>query len=330
MTRRRITAEAQSFPLLRPFRIARGVKSVADVVTVTVEEDGFVGRGEGVPYPRYGETVETSLNEIEEQRALIENGGGRIDLLSAMAAGAARNALDCALWDLELRQAGRNVFAALDLARPARVETAFTVGLDHPDAMREAARQLAHVPLLKVKVDRDDPAAKLIAVREAAPIPKVIVDPNESWTMEEVVGLQDLMADLGLNLLEQPLPADDDGGLVGFRSRIPIAADEAIHTSEDLARLPTGYSVVNIKLDKTGGLTEALNLARTANAAGYDVMTGCMICSSLSIAPALALTPMSTFIDVDGPWWLAEDRAGGVSVEGGYLYGPATGFWGGT
>lgn len=322
--------EAQSFPLQRPFRIARGVKSVADVVTVTVEENGFIGRGEGVPYPRYGETVETSLSEIEEQRALIENGGGRIDLLTTMAEGAARNALDCALWDLELRQAGTDVFTALGLARPARVETAFTVGLDHPDAMREVAQQLAHVPLMKVKVDRDDPAARLVAVREAAPTPKVIVDPNESWTMEEVVGLQDLMVDLRFDLLEQPLPADDDGGLAGFHSRIPIAADEAIHTSEDLARLPSGYSVVNIKLDKTGGLTEALNLARAAQAAGYDVMTGCMICSSLSIAPALALVPLSKFVDVDGPLWLAEDREGGVREEDGYLYGPASGFWGGT
>lgn len=328
MAQRRITAEAQSFPLARPFRISRGVKSVADVVMVTVEENGIVGRGEGVPYPRYGETVEGSLQQIEDQRDLIESGGSRLDLLAAMPAGAARNALDCALWDLELRQSGKGIFAELGLPKPDRVETAFTVGLDTPEAMRKAASELAHVPLIKVKVDRSDPAAKLRAVREAAPRPKVIVDPNESWTMEEVVGLQDLMADLRFDLLEQPLPAEDDGELAGFQSRIPIAADEAIHTSADLTKLPSGYSVVNIKLDKTGGFTEALNLARAAKAAGYDVMTGCMICSSLSIAPALALTPLSKFVDVDGPLWLAEDREGGVTEEGGYLYGPAAGFWG--
>ena len=323
-----LRVEKEIFPLLRPFRISRGVKDAAEVVTVTIARDGFAGRGECVPYPRYGETPASVLEQIEDHRALIEAGIDRAGLLEAMPAGAARNAVDCAIWDLELRQAGRDIFEALAIPRPARIATAMTIGLDTPERMREAASALADVPLLKVKVDRTDPAAQIAAVREGAPAPRMIVDPNESWTMDEVDGLQDRLTEWRVDLLEQPLPSGDDEALAGYRSHVPIAADESIHTAADLDDLPDGYGVVNVKLDKTGGLTGALELVSAARARGLGIMTGCMISSSLSIAPAMAIASTSSFVDLDGPLWLTHDRTGGVTGSEGYLTGPEPGFWG--
>ncbi len=327
---RTLTVFAETFKLRAPFRISRGVKTAAEVVTVTVGQDGLTGRGEGVPYPRYGESVESAVAAIESLRGAIEQGLDRQALLQLMPASAARNAIDCALWDLELQLGGSDLATALDLDRPLRpIVTAMTISLDTPDKMAAAAAALADAPLLKVKVDRSDPAALLTAVRAAAPGPKMIVDPNESWTIAEVRDLQGLMTDLRIDLLEQPLPADADRDLAGFRSAIQIAADESVHIAADLDALPDGYGVVNIKLDKTGGLTGALELAAAARARGLDVMTGCMICSSLSIAPAWAIAATSSFADLDGPLWLAEDRSGGVRGANGLLSPPQPGFWGG-
>ncbi len=327
---RALTVAGEILPLHTPFRISRGVKTAAEVVTVAIAQDGVSGRGECVPYPRYGENVESTIAAIEAARGAIESGVGRQELLQLMPAGAARNAVDCALWDLELRLAGSDIAAALGLAKPLHpIVTAMTVSLDTPERMAAAAAALADAPLVKVKVDRSDPAAQLGAVRAAAPKPKMIVDPNESWTIAEVRDLQGLMTDLRIDLLEQPLPADADGDLIGFRSAIPIAADEAVHVAADLDHLPDGYGVVNIKLDKTGGLTAALELAEAARARGLGVMTGCMISSSLSIAPAWAIAATSSFVDLDGPLWLAEDRAGGVSAAHGIMAPPQPGFWGG-
>ena len=329
---RRLTVRTESFQLARPFRISRGIKQVAEVVTVELAEGDATGRGECVPYPRYRETVEGTIAAIEAQRGALSAGAGRGEMLAAMPAGAARNAIDCALWDLELRLAGSEIGAALGLPGPAApVATALTIGLDTPERMGAAARALADVPLIKVKVDRSDPAAQLRAVRAAAPAPRMIVDPNESWTMDEVAGLQDLLVGLRIDCLEQPLPAGEDQGLRGFASAVPIAADESIHVAADLPALPDGYAVVNIKLDKAGGLTAALELARAARAQGLAVMTGCMICSSLSIAPGMALAKAadSVLVDLDGPLWLAQDRPGGVVWHGGLLHAPRPGFWGG-
>ena len=327
---RTLTVAGEILPLHTPFRISRGVKTAAEVVTVAIAQEGVTGRGECVPYPRYGENAESTVLAIEAARGAIEQGVTRHELLQLMPAGAARNAVDCALWDLELRLAGSSLAAAFDLQQPLRpIVTAMTVSLDTPDRMAAAAAALADAPLLKVKVDRADPAAALKAVRAAAPEPKMIVDPNESWTIAEVRDLQGLMADLSIDLLEQPLPADADHDLIGFRSAIPIAADEAVHVAADLEALPDGYGVVNIKLDKTGGLTAALELAEAARARGLGVMTGCMICSSLSIAPAWAIAATSSFVDLDGPLWLAEDRDGGVSAANGIMSPPRPGFWGG-
>lgn len=327
---RTLSVIGETFPLSSPFRISRGVKTAAEVVTVAIAQDGVIGRGEGVPYPRYGESVESAVVAIEALREAIEQGLARQDLLQKLPASAARNAVDCALWDLELQLAGRDFAAAFDLEQPLRpIVTAMTISLDTPDRMALAAAALADVPLLKVKVDRSDPATLLAAVRAAAPRPRMIVDPNESWTIDEVRDLQGLMTDLRIDLLEQPLPADADGDLAGFQSAIPIAADESVHVAADLDTLPDGYRVVNIKLDKAGGLTAALDLVHAARQRGLGVMTGCMICSSLSIAPAWAIAAKSEFADLDGPLWLAEDRAGGVSGANGLLSPPRSGFWGG-
>ena len=235
---RTLTVFAETFPLHAPFRISRGVKTAAEVVTVTIGQDGMTGRGEGVPYPRYGESVDSAIAAIETMRGMIEQGLDRQQLLESMPASAARNAVDCALWDLELQLAGSDLATALGLDRPLRpIVTAMTISLDTPDNMARAAAALADAPLLKVKVDRSDPATLLAAVRAAAPNREMIVDPNESWTIDEVRGLQGLMTDLRIDLLEQPLPADADRDLIGFRSAIPIAADESVHVAADLDAL---------------------------------------------------------------------------------------------
>ena len=325
---RTLHSEHERFPLNAPFRIARGVKTAADVVTVTLSEGGSVGRGEAVPYPRYGESVESALAAIESARSLIEEGGDRQALLQALPAGAARNALDCALWDLEARLAGRDVAEMIGGQPLAPIVTALTIGIDTPAVMAAAARAAGDVPLLKVKVDAEDPEARIRAVRAAAPGAALIVDPNESWDRALVEAIQDVLVATNVALLEQPVPAGDDEWLDGYSPAVPICADEAVHVAADLDVVARRYQAVNVKLDKSGGMTAALDVAREARAMGLGLMTGCMICSSLSIAPALHLAAMSDFADLDGPLWLQEDRPGGIRQEGGLIHPPAKGFWG--
>ena len=325
---RTLHSEHERFPLNAPFRIARGVKTAADVVTVTLSEGASVGRGEAVPYPRYGESVESALAAIESARSLIEEGGDRQALLQALPAGAARNALDCALWDLEARLAGRDVAEMIGGQPIAPIVTALTIGIDTPAAMAAAARAAGDVPLLKVKVDAEDPEARIRAVRAAAPGAALIVDPNESWDRALVEAIQDVLVATNVALLEQPVPAGDDEWLDGYSPAVPICADEAVHVAADLDVVARRYQAVNVKLDKSGGMTAALDVAREARAMGLGLMTGCMICSSLSIAPALHLAAMSDFADLDGPLWLQEDRPGGIRQEGGLIHPPAKGFWG--
>jgi L-alanine-DL-glutamate epimerase-like enolase superfamily enzyme len=325
---RHLDAQHDRFALTQPFRIARGVKTAADVVTVTIREGDKVGRGEGVPYPRYGESLESALAAVAEVRPLIEGGAGREELLKKMPAGAARNAVDCALWDLEARRSGRSVADRIGAPSPERLASALTIVIDTPEAMARAAASIAHVPLIKVKVDANDPEAQIRAVREAAPEPRLIVDPNESWDRALVEAFQPLLVEVRADLLEQPVPAGEDEWLEGFTPSVPICADEALHVAADLPVIARRYQVVNVKLDKTGGLTEALALARAAREAGLGLMTGCMVSSSLAIAPALHIARMSDFVDLDGPIWLKEDRPGGVTDEGGYLHPPAPCFWG--
>lgn len=325
---RTLEARADTFPLNRPFRISRGVKTAAEVITVTLREEEFVGRGEGVPYQRFGESVESALAAIAEVRPAVEAGADRQALLSMLPAGAARNAVDCALWDLEARRSKRSVAEMIGAPSPGPLPSALTIGIAAPDEMESAARAVAEAPLLKVKVDATDPAAQIRAVRIGAPGAALIVDPNESWDQPMVEAMQAVLVEAGVDLLEQPVPADADAWLQDFDPAVPICADEAAHVAADLALIAERYQLVNVKLDKAGGLTAALELAHAARASGLGLMTGCMVSSSLSIAPALHIARMSNFVDLDGPLWLLEDRPGGVKNDGGILVPPAGGFWG--
>ncbi|MFG6281577.1 N-acetyl-D-Glu racemase DgcA [Sphingomonas sp. S6] len=326
--RRTLTVRHDRFPLRAPFRIARGVKTAADVVTVTIAEGDVRGWGEGVPYPRYGETIDGAIAAIDGVRALIEAGGTRQDLARAMPPGAARNAVDCALWDLEARLGRTDVATLASVPPVSALPSAITIGIDTPAAMAAIAATVAHVPLLKIKVNREEAAAQIAAVRAAAPAPRLIVDPNESWRAEDIAAHLPLLRAQRVDLLEQPVPANDDEGLAALAGAIPICADEALHTRDDLDRLAGRYSHVNVKLDKTGGLTEALALAGEARERGFGLMVGCMVCSSLGIAPAMLVASGADFVDLDGPLWLAQDRDGGARDSDGVLSAPVPGFWG--
>jgi len=325
---RTLTARHDRFALTRPFRISRGVKTAADVITVSISDGGETGRGEGVPYLRYGESVASALDSIEAARRDIEAGTDRQNLLSLLPAGAARNAIDCALWDLEARLSGRTVAQHIGAPEPEALASALTVVIGTSESMAEDAAAIADAPLIKVKVDAREPAAQVRAVRAAAPKARLIVDPNESWNRALVEEMQAMLVEAEVALLEQPVPADEDAWLEGFTSAIPICADESVHVAADLDVVARRYQAINVKLDKAGGLTAALELAHAARARGLGLMTGCMVSSSLSIAPALHIARMSDFADLDGPIWLKHDRAGGVRDVGGILSPPETGFWG--
>ncbi len=325
---RTLSAQHDCFPLIRPFRIARGTKTAADVVTVTIGEGDARGRGEAVPYPRYGETVDGTLAAIERIRPLIEQGASRADLLDALPAGAARNAVDCALWDLEARLGHRDVAAMIGGPPLSAIPSAMTVGIDAPEAMAREAEKLADAPVLKIKVDANDPEAQIRAVRAAAPYAELIVDPNESWDQALMERMQPVLVEARVALLEQPVPADADAWLEGWTPAVPVCADESVHVAADLEVVARRYQAVNVKLDKAGGLTAALALAEAARARGLGLMTGCMISSSLSIAPALPIAILSDFIDLDGPVWLRDDRPGGITTDRGFISPPKAGFWG--
>ncbi|HEX4267089.1 MAG TPA: N-acetyl-D-Glu racemase DgcA [Steroidobacteraceae bacterium] len=326
---RALNIRHRTFPLRSPFRISRGVKLAADVVTVELEQGNCVGRGESVPYSRYGESVASVMDAIEMLRDLVCAGIGRDELQTRLPAGAARNALDAALWDLESQLTHVPVWK--QLARPPHspLVTALTIGIDAPEEMAKAASLIADARLIKIKVDADDPVARIEAVRRAAPSARLIVDPNESWTIDILRQVQPALERASVSLLEQPLPADADHALLGFSSRIPLCADEACHTTSNLRSLLDRYQAVNIKLDKSGGLTEAWRLLRDARARGLSVMVGCMICSSLGIAPALELAREADFVDLDGPLWLSDDHPDGVTLRDGLLMPPSPVFWGG-
>jgi L-alanine-DL-glutamate epimerase-like enolase superfamily enzyme len=326
---RELSATHQSWPLAAPFRIARGVKTVAEVVLVEVHQGAARGAGEGVPYPRYGETVQSVLEQIRSVTPAIAAGMTREQLQLALPPGAARNAIDCALWDLSASLSGHSVAEQLKNGPVPALTTALTVGIDTPDGMRTAAERIRDVPLIKVKLDAGNPEAQLRAVRAGAPDARLIVDPNESWTLEILESMQAVLVEMGVELIEQPLPARDDEVLEGFQPAVAICADESCHVASDLPRLLMRYQAVNIKLDKTGGLSGALELLEAATQAGLKIMCGCMICTSLSIAPAFHIARHAQFVDLDGPLWLKQDRPGGVRLEAGELLPPSPASWGG-
>ncbi|MGF7160198.1 L-alanine-DL-glutamate epimerase-like enolase superfamily enzyme [Rhodoligotrophos appendicifer] len=326
---RSLAVAHESWPIAGTFTISRGSKTSAEVVVATLTEDGVTGRGECVPYPRYGETVAAVMTQIEAMAGEIGAGLDRDRLRSRMPAGAARNALDCALWDLEAKQAGRRAWSLAGLAEMKPLVTAFTLSLDEPAAMAAQAARSADRPLLKLKLGTaDGDIARLEAVRRAAPKTRLVVDANEGWRPEQLPDLFRACADLGVELIEQPLPASDDDALAGLDRPIAICADEAAHGLDTLPRLIGKYDAINIKLDKTGGLTEALMLAEAAAAQGMQIMVGCMLSTSLAMAPAMIAAQTASVVDLDGPLLLARDRDPGITFDGSIMQPPPPALWG--
>lgn len=319
----------ESWPIRGSFRIARGAKTAADVVVVEIGDDRATGRGECVPYPRYGETPAGVIAEIETLRSDIAHGLTRDELQQRLKPGAARNALDCALIDWEAKATGKSAVDLLGLPASTSVRTAYTLSLDTPDAMAQAAKVASQTyRLLKLKIAGAGDLERVEAVRSAAPSATLIADANEGWRVEDLHHLTPELARLGVALIEQPLKAAEDDELVGFKSPVPLCADESCHTRADLPRIVGRYSHINIKLDKAGGLTEAVALARAATAAGLKLMIGCMVSTSLSIAPAMLLAPFAEFVDLDGALLLERDRVPSLGCRGDELLPPTRELWG--
>jgi len=326
--KRKLSVAIQSYPIAGSFVISRGAKTEAVVVTATLVQGGGVGRGECVPYARYGESAESVAATIESARDALEAGADRADLQRLLPAGAARNALDCALWDLEAKLSGVPAHVAAGFKALSPLVTAFTISLGAPDQMRAAAERAADRPLLKIKLAGEGDEARLAAVRAGAPDSTLIVDANESWTTETLPRQLAACADHGVSLVEQPLPAGRDDILATMPRPVPICADESVHDRASLAPLKDRYDAINVKLDKTGGLTEALALARAAQEMGFSIMAGCMVGTSLAMAPAVLVGQIACFVDLDGPLLLARDRVPGLSYEGSTLMPPAPELWG--
>ncbi|TNE57800.1 MAG: dipeptide epimerase [Alphaproteobacteria bacterium] len=328
---RQVFVQSQSFPIAGDFRISRGAKTSADVVYVEISEGSHKGRGECLPYPRYGESQASVCKAIADVKSDIEAGADRQMLTQLLPPGAARNALDCALWDLEAKQKSTPVWQLAGLPEPRPIETAFTLSLGTPDEMRTAAKRENKRPLLKAKLGRQDTAldqACLLAVRENAPDARLIVDANEGWQAGQLEQIAETAARGRYELIEQPLPAKGDDMLKDFQSPVPIGADESFHTPGDLERIAAKYQCVNIKLDKTGGLTEALACCQEARRLGLQVMIGCMVSTSLSMAPALLLAQDADFVDLDGSLLLARDRQDGLSFQGSTIFPAPAALWG--
>ncbi|OON41174.1 L-Ala-D/L-Glu epimerase [Izhakiella australiensis] len=306
---RQVNVYPETWPLNAPFIIARGSRSEAVVLVVEIEQDGVKGIGECTPYPRYGESVASVMAQINSLKPALEQGLSRHLLQQQLAAGAARNAIDCALWDLECRQQQQNLWQKTGAIMPDTVFMAQTVSIDTPEVMALNAGLLVEkgAQLLKVKLDNHLITERLMAIRASVPEVALIVDANESWEADGLAARCQLLADLKVKMLEQPLKVGDDAVLGHFIHPLPICADESCHTRDSLVSLHGRYDLINIKLDKTGGLTEALALAQLAKAEGFEIMLGCMLCTSRAISAALPLVPDARFIDLDGPTWLARD-----------------------
>lgn len=314
--------------LKEPFTISRGTMTTADAVIVTLREGDAVGRGEAYGIIYEGETPDSIAAQIESVRPAIEAGLDRIALLDVLPIGGARCAVDCALWDLEAKRNAQPAWQMAGIGTPRDVETAFTIGMRAIDDVRATAARFADFPLLKLKVGRDDPLATIAAARVGAPSSRFIVDPNQSWSAADVIALADQLAELGVVLLEQPVPVDDDAGLRDYHGPIAICADELVHDRSDLAKAQGKYSHINIKLDKAGGLTEALALASAALSEGYGLMVGCMAGSSLAMAPAHLVAQLCDYVDLDGPLLQAEDWSPAMLYRAGRLTPPEPALWG--
>ena len=322
-----LEAHEQSWPLDKPFRISRGSRTEARVVVVTVTDGQHTGRGEAAPIARYNQSVASVLAQIESIKS--EKSLDRQQIQKLLPAGAARNALDCALWDLEAKISGKRAWELANLPIVPEVETAFTISLDAPAPMAEAARANANAPILKLKLSGDSlDLSRVEAVREAAPATRLLIDANESWSPSHYREIVPALKGLGVELIEQPFPSDADEVLETLDHPVLVCADESCHTSADLPRLMNRYEVINVKLDKTGGLTEALVLTKRAGENGFKLLIGCMVCTSLGIAPARLLASTADYVDLDGPLLLAGDRHHGLSYTNGKIDIPARELWG--
>ena len=321
-------ARIERWPIAGSFTISRGAKTQAVTVVAEVSRGGLTGRGECVPYPRYGETPEATFAALQAMQEALQRGLDRPALQAAMPPGAARNALDCALLDLEAKTSGQRAWNLLGRPAPGPCVTAYTISLGSPEAMAAATAKAAHRPLLKIKLGGDGDGARIAAVRKAAPDSELIVDANEAWTSDSLEQNLAECAEAGVTLVEQPLPAGDDQMLARIRRPLAVCADESVHDRASLEGLRERYDAVNIKLDKTGGLTEALAMADAAHALGFEIMVGCMVATSLAMAPAMLLAPNARFVDLDGPLLLARDRDGGLRYDGSLVYPPEAALWG--
>lgn len=319
---RNLTIKPESWPLKTTFNISRGAKKTAEVVVVQITEGDLIGSGECVPYGRYGESQAQVIEDIQAVAPQIKSGLTRQDLQTLLPAGAARNAVDCALWQLEAHKQGHSFSELFGWNRFCPVRTAQTVSLDKTEQMADAARKIGD-GLIKMKLGDENVCESIRAVRAASPGAQIIIDANEAWSISQLADFMPTLVESKVDLIEQPLPQANDSELAQFKSPIPICADESCHSLEGIEELSQRYDAINIKLDKTGGLTEALKLRAVAEDLGLTIMLGCMVCTSLSIAPVFALTQGVELIDIDGPLWLEKDRPGGCQFDGFRMHPPA-------
>jgi L-alanine-DL-glutamate epimerase-like enolase superfamily enzyme len=325
----KLSIDIEKWPVRGVFRIARRETTDTNVLVVTLQQGDHFGRGEAGPIIHYGEDVHSCTAQLEAIRGDIERGVTPQNLAALLPPGSARNALDCALWDLAAKQAGQRAWQLLDLSAPDPLTTAFTISVDTPNKVLEAAEAAARMPLLKLKLaGDDDDLIRVRVVRAAAPLARLVVDANEAFDIGTLGDLVGPLAGLQVEMIEQPLPADDDDALAGFDSPVPLCADESCHVDEDLDVLATKYQAINIKLDKTGGLTAALELANRATAAGLDLMVGCMLGTSLAMAPALLVAQQARWVDLDGPLLLERDREPGLHYDNGIVSPSTREVWG--
>jgi len=324
----RLALAHERFPIAGSFTISRGSKTHADVVTVTLEENGHIGRGECVPYGRYNETVEATMIALEQARPAIEAGLTRDKIAAHVEPMSGRNALDCALWDLEAKRKGITVWQLAGLSEPKSIVTAYTLSLDSPEKMATAATAVSARPLLKLKLGRDGDVERLRLIRAAAPKSRLIIDANEGWSPAILPRMLDVCAECGVEMVEQPLPAADDDALARITRPVAVCADESAHDAHGLEALRGKYDAVNIKLDKTGGLTGALAMRDAAKAAGFEIMVGCMLATSLAMAPAFLVAQGCEIADLDGPLLLERDREPGIVFEGSLMHSASSELWG--
>ncbi len=318
----------EPWPIRGTFAISRGAKKEAEVIVVTIEHDGYRGRGEGVPYRRYGETVSSAQEQISAIQSEIEKGVDRGKLSELLPAGAARNALDCALWDLECKQKGKTIWELLRIT-PKPMPISYTIGLDGSSVMAEKAREAAKkYSILKLKLGAKGDEERLQKIREAAPKARLIVDANEGWNAGNLEAMLRACESAGVELLEQPVPVEHSNILKNVRTSVSLCADESAHTSADIEKLQGIYQAVNIKLDKAGGLTEALVMAQKAKEAGLKIMVGCIVSTSLSMAPATVVAQYADYVDLDGPLHLAKDRAPAIEYRDGIILPTTPELWG--